>query len=330
MIFPTSESHFHGVATKHKEQTGLPNFAVLSPSISCDGESLLCGVVTRERTRTTHVVIYQLKEKTFYEITFDEAIDLYNFETSLPVLDFVEIEQLYNKHYFIETKSTTARSNKSKSSYHDLHYEYESQDNLDNLLKQKKRGKQQSAESTLVKDLKLQLTESKRAVESLQSKSDKGEKKRANLDTLLKQSNDSNKKMKIELNSKQKDIDKLEAKVNNVSQFITPIVSHSKSTSSNSSFITEANNISLVSQIGELKIRNAVQETQLQERRNQQTREDTIQKDFQARENSRLEIQRAEHNAEQQRQFEERKADKDRQSSDLKGMFKCLGKFAPK
>lgn len=117
-LFPLTEYHYQGVSTNHREQTGLENYAVITPSVSGDGTRVVCGVIKRDAkgTKKTMIVVYQIEHQDFFEISLDEAANMYDFEGSMPNIDLTEIEDQYFAKYCLKSKNEVpARSRRSFS-----------------------------------------------------------------------------------------------------------------------------------------------------------------------------------------------------------------------
>ena len=278
MVLPIADFHYHGLSTLHKEQTGLACYAVLCPSASSDGENVLIGIIRRLNNRTTKIVIYNIKRNNFYEISFEDAMVGYDFEGSLPALNFEEIYESYYRLYSITRKDNTVAT---------IQYDLAYNENENSLATRKTRTKTtKPIEDEQVKELKSQLKQTERQLESLEKQKEKdkekAETKRKELDSSLKSFTNENKRLRQSLTAKETQLIEMETQRSS---------SAFNSVSIPASVISKTSSISDVrgdrfnkidrqesEQLVDLKLKSVAQVTELHMIRSQQEREEAQRK----------------------------------------------------
>lgn len=85
--------------------------------MSHDGKLILWGIIRKDRARSYLCVAYQLKERTFIEFTFDQSINEFDFELSVPdATALYDIDEKYRQTYRIKNIETSKSSTSSNLS----------------------------------------------------------------------------------------------------------------------------------------------------------------------------------------------------------------------
>jgi len=116
VVFPSSETFYHGLSTNHDANSGKLNHAVIFPSVTSDGKNILCGAKWKGGKDTTKVIVWDIKNSTFKEEALEDVIKLFNFEASLPAIDLDELTlKLHSKYKFKTTP--VAKANNEEVAY---------------------------------------------------------------------------------------------------------------------------------------------------------------------------------------------------------------------
>lgn len=94
----------HGISTNHSRNTGKLNYALIYPSITGDGNQVMCGARWKGSKACVKIIIFDIKTSKFREENFEDAVKIFNFEGSFPSISYEDITRLLYDTYKFKPK----------------------------------------------------------------------------------------------------------------------------------------------------------------------------------------------------------------------------------